>query len=158
MEWKLIEMPLPRLQKLGNERLEFLYQIRWDESITRSQVRSHDFDNLIRFTGAAGDHLIRLSGLLRPVIEREWTRLVAQLNRDTVPELGLQEFLFGVDRIDLSPVRGPLYELAGQRCFYCDGRLRAQIEVDHFIPWSRYPDNGIENLLVSDSRGCPVRC
>jgi hypothetical protein len=152
IEWKLIEMPLPRLQTVGNERQEFMYQIRWDESITRSQVRSRDFDNLIRLTGAAGDHLIRLSGLLRPLVEREWTRLVAQFNRDVVPELGLQEFLFGVHRIDLSPVRQPLLELEDGRCFYCGGRLRARIEVDHFIPWSRYPDNGIDNLVVSDSR------
>jgi hypothetical protein len=24
--------------------------------------------------------------------------------------------------------------------------------VDHFIPWSRYPDNGIHNLVVADER------
>lgn len=152
VEWKLIEMPLPRLQRIGSDQRDFLYQIRWNESITRASVRSNDFDNLIRFTGAAGDHLVRLSGLLRPLVEREWTRLVAQFNRDSVPELGLQEFLFGVDRIDLSPVRGPLVDLAGARCFYCDGGLRTRIEIDHFIPWSRYPDNGIENLVVSDAR------
>jgi hypothetical protein len=23
---------------------------------------------------------------------------------------------------------------------------------DHFIPWSRHPDNGIENLVVTDRR------
>jgi hypothetical protein len=152
VEWKLIEMPLPRLQRIGREHHEFLYHIRWDESIARSRVGTDDFDNLIRFSGAAGDHLIRLSGLLRPLLEREWTRLVAQFNRGAVPELGLQEFLFGSDRIDLSPVRGPLRDLANGRCFYCDDRLRTRIEVDHFIPWSRYPDNGIENLVVSDSR------
>jgi 5-methylcytosine-specific restriction endonuclease McrA len=152
VEWKLIEMPLPRLQTIGTDRDEFLYQIRWDERITRSRVESDDFDNLIRFTGAAGDHLIRLSGLLRPLIEREWVRQVAQWNRGVVPELGLHEFLFGVERIDLTPVRGPLSELAGGRCFYCDRALRAAAEVDHFIPWSRHPDNGIENLVVSDTR------
>jgi len=25
-------------------------------------------------------------------------------------------------------------------------------EVDHFIPWARYPDNGIHNFVVADSR------
>jgi hypothetical protein len=152
VEWKLVEMPLPRLQRIGSEHDEFLYQIRWDERVTRSRFESSDFDNLIRFTGAAGDHLIRLSGMLRPLIEREWMRLVARFNRSVVPELGLHEFLFGVERIDLSPVRGPLCELADRRCFYCDGRLHARVEVDHFIPWSRHPDNGIENLVVSDAR------
>ena len=25
-------------------------------------------------------------------------------------------------------------------------------EVDHFIPWARYPDNSIDNFVVADSR------
>jgi len=24
-------------------------------------------------------------------------------------------------------------------------------EVDHFIPWARYPDNGMENLVLADT-------
>jgi HNH endonuclease len=24
--------------------------------------------------------------------------------------------------------------------------------VEHFIPWARYPDNGIENFVVTDER------
>jgi len=24
--------------------------------------------------------------------------------------------------------------------------------VDHFIPWARYPDNGVENFVVADAR------
>jgi hypothetical protein len=25
-------------------------------------------------------------------------------------------------------------------------------EIDHFIPWARHPDNGIENLVIADQR------
>jgi hypothetical protein len=69
VEWKLVEMPLPRLQTIGQEQDPFLYVIRWDDTIKRRQFNeSANFDNLIRFVGQADDHLIRLSGLLRPLI------------------------------------------------------------------------------------------
>jgi hypothetical protein len=38
------------------------------------------------------------------------------------------------------------------RGFYCDTRIAGAAAVDHFIPWSRHPDNGIENLVVADRR------
>ncbi|RPJ84415.1 MAG: hypothetical protein EHM13_04410 [Acidobacteria bacterium] len=34
--------------------------------------------------------------------------------------------------------------------FYCGSRLTSNSEVDHFIPWARYPDNGIDNLVVAE--------
>ena len=36
--------------------------------------------------------------------------------------------------------------LQGGRCFYCEDALRGPTDVDHFIPWARYPDNGLDNL------------
>ena len=42
---------------------------------------------------------------------------------------------------------------AAGRCFYCDARLAQAFEIDHFVPWSRHPDNGLENLVAAD-RGC----
>lgn len=150
IEWKLVEMPLPRLQMIGNRQEPFVYRISWDESVKRRELAAPDsFDNLIRFVGNAGDHLVRLSGLLRPLIQREWTALVARFN--ALPDVKLQEFLFGVDRVSLAGIRDPLRELAGGRCFYCGNRMRDRIEIDHFIPWARYRDNGLENLVVADA-------
>jgi len=154
IEWKLVEMPLPRLQVVGDERDAFLYTIAWNEGIKRGEFNDDDhFDNLIRFVGQAGDHLIRLSGLLRPLIQRDWAAFVARLNAGVVPELGLEQFLFGADRVATAPLRDPLRDLAEGRCFYCNGRLRSDFEIDHFIPWARYANNGLENLVVSD-RSC----
>src|SRR5213592_5079376 len=31
-------------------------------------------------------------------------------------------------------------------------RASAKPDVDHFIPWSRYPDDGLENLVVAHAR------
>jgi 5-methylcytosine-specific restriction endonuclease McrA len=38
------------------------------------------------------------------------------------------------------------------QCFYCDARLGdpARSQVDHFVPWSRYPDDSLDNLVVAD--------
>jgi hypothetical protein len=152
VEWKLVEMPLPRLQVIGDHEDPFIYRISWGDRIRKREFDDPEFfDNLIRFVGQAGDHLVRLAGLLRPLIQREWTVLVARFNR--LADAELEKFLFGVDRASLTAVREPLRELAEGRCFYCGDRVRSRFEIDHFIPWARYPDNGLENLVVSDP-GC----
>src|SRR5213080_2876385 len=50
-------------------------------------------------------------------------------------------------------MRGPIIELQEGRCFYCAEGLASRAgqtpDVDHFIPWSRYPDDGLENLVVA---------
>jgi len=150
VEWKLIEMPLPRLQQLGATYDPFIYQIGWDTSVRRPATRRPDFDNRILLVGDAGEHLIRLAGLLRPLIQRQWAAMVAKVNRELLEDSRLEEFLFGATRVPLRALRDPLRELQDGRCFYCDGPL-AKPEVDHFLPWSRYPDDGIENLVLADA-------
>ncbi|HPW21727.1 MAG TPA: HNH endonuclease domain-containing protein [Vicinamibacterales bacterium] len=158
VEWTLILMPLPRLQVVGGHTVSLVYEIGWDVSIERSrrEVREQQrtgrgsFDNQIRFLPSVGDHLVKLNGLLRPLIHRAWTAMVAQLN--DLDESRLERFLFGVDRVQLAAVRPGLTDLQHGRCFYCQSRVLRDAEVDHFIPWARYPDNGIENLVVADKR------
>jgi CRISPR/Cas system Type II protein with McrA/HNH and RuvC-like nuclease domain len=79
---------------------------------------------------------------------------VAELNE--LDQHGLDEFLFGVSRTALEPVRAPLCELQKDRCFYCGERFartdHRRPDVDHFIPWARYPDNGIHNLVAAHAR------
>ena len=152
VEWKLIEMPLPRLQQLGATYDPFIYQIGWDTTIRRPAARGPDFDNRILLVEEAGEHLIRLAGLLRPLIQRQWAAMVARVNRGLIEDSRLEEFLFGTTRIQLRALRDPLCELQDGRCFYC-GRQLVRPEVDHFLPWSRYPDKGIENLVLADT-GC----
>ena len=153
VEWKLIEMPLPKLQRLSTgESAELIYRINWDDHVKRRDTKRDDFDNQIRFVGNAGEHLVRLAGLLRPLIQREWASMVADLNRDLTGEQHLADFLFGRTRVSLEAVRDPLREIQGDRCFYCGERLGARVEVDHFVPWARYPNDDLQNLVVADSR------
>ena len=152
VEWKLIEMPLPKLQRLGDgQSFASLYRIAWDDHVRRSDL-GRDFDNQIRFVGRTGEHLVRLAGLLRPLIQREWAAMVAEMNRELTGERQLEEFLFGRQRAALAAVREPLRELQDDRCFYCGDRLGSRIDVDHFVPWVRYPIDDVQNLVAVDPR------
>jgi 5-methylcytosine-specific restriction endonuclease McrA len=154
VEWRLIEMPLPRVQNLGNVRDDFIYE--WDESPSQSDVRSYQrgrpsgFDNRIRLRPGVGRYLIQLNALLRPLIQRHWAAMVARLNR--LEEARLERFLFGADRTPLNTVRSELARLQAHSCFYCRDRLLGASHVDHFIPWSRYPEDGLANLVVAHER------
>lgn len=156
VEWKLVEMPIPRLQRIGREEHRFLYEYDWTERVRQAAVGAYQrgdasaFDNRLLLRPGVAEHLVRLNGLLRPLLHRDWARMVAAMNR--LPESELDAFLFGAARVPLDPVRAPLSSLQAGRCFYCEERLSGPSEVDHFIPWARYPDNGLDNLVVAHAR------
>lgn len=156
VEWKLVEMPIPRLQKVGDHEDPFLYKHNWTKGICQSTVSDYqrgeasDFDNRLLLLPGVAENLVRLNGLLRPLFRREWAVMVAGMNQ--LPEADLERFLFGAERGVLAVVRAPLAELQNDRCFYCHERLGGRAEVDHFIPWSRYPDDGLDNLVATDDR------
>ncbi len=78
--------------------------------------------------------------------------LVTRFNAEALADSGLTQFLFGAERVSTARLLPPLRELQDNACFYCGKKLRDRVEVDHFLPWSRVPDNGIENLVVADAR------
>ncbi len=162
VEWKLIEMPIPRLQRLATHEDRFLYDYSWTQDIRQSVVRTYQrlyaaghedearrrsFDNRLLLKPGVPENLVRLNGILRPLFHREWAVMVARMNG--LPEAELERFLFGPERTSLEPVRAPLRELQRGRCFYCDDRIAGATDVDHFIPWSRYPDDGLDNLVAA---------
>jgi hypothetical protein len=53
----------------------------------------------IELLPGAGDDLLRLGPLIRPLIEVHWTRMVAEINGVASAELDLHHHLFGSDRI-----------------------------------------------------------
>ena len=73
-------------------------------------------------------------------------------NDADVEELRLHEFLFGANRIGLGPLAEPLHEIQDGRCFYCDRPRMGDWEIDHFLPWSRWPDNRLDNLVLAHKR------
>lgn len=157
VEWKLIEMPLPRLQRIGREHHSFLYEYDWEDPASYRDVHAYqagqdsEFDNRLFLSTNVAESLVKLNALLRPLIQREWSLKVANIN--ALPEAQLQRFLFGSVRSNMGTLRDSLVELQGNRCFYCARPVGTQRgrepEVDHFVPWSRYPNDGLANLVVA---------
>ena len=50
-------------------------------------------------------------------------------------------------------MKRPLLQLKEHRCFYCRNVVERGAHVDHFVPWSRQPNNAIDNLVVAHE-GC----
>ena len=157
VEWKLIQMPLPRLQRVGRNDVSFIYSINWDDSIRQGDVSqyqkglSKDFDNTIYLKPNVGDCLIQLNTLLRPLIKQQWACQVAETNR--LNEAKLQSFLFSTNRLSTTRINEQLTELQNGLCFYCHKPVgqsdREKPEVDHFIPWSRYPNDSLANFVIA---------
>lgn len=150
VEWTLVQMPLPRVQRVGEEPLEFIYAIHWTDDITRAEFRdTNQFQNTIHFQPGAAENLVRLGSILRPLIQRHWSDRVAAMNPALISSSGLDQFLFGATRQDLTPLASPLRDLQHGACFYCAQPLGHQAHVDHFIPWSRYSNDGLHNLVLA---------
>ena len=61
----------------------------------------------------------------------------------------LELFLFGEERAALVQASDFLHDLQQAKCFYCGRRIQEGAQVDHFIPWSRYPrDLGFNFVLA----------
>ncbi|MCK6570750.1 hypothetical protein L6V77_06490 [Myxococcota bacterium] len=159
VERVLIRMPLPKLQRVGGVHVPWLYEITWDDEpaptdarLRRYQQTGTGFDNAVRLKPGVFEAFSRLAPLLRAFIQQRWVEKVTALNPVDDAGVALAEHLFGVDRTSLEATRGPLAELQAGRCFYCGDALRGATHVDHFLPWARFPDNGLANLVVADAR------
>lgn len=131
------EQPLRYLQNVGGETVSFLY-----EGTTQRKA-------ITLKTGVA--YCFRaFYGLLRDLIQGAWVRFVQRLNGERLGNLtDLGTFLFGRERGALEAYRDILLDVQGGRCFYCHKDLHRQADVDHFIPWCRYPTDLGHNFVLS---------
>jgi 5-methylcytosine-specific restriction endonuclease McrA len=147
VELTVARYPLVRLQTVDGVSRPFLFDVAWGENVRIPQLRA---GAVVQLRPGAGDHLIRLAPLLRPLIELHWVRMVAGLNKLAVVENDLRAHLFGAERAVFPPVlRHGLLEMQHGGCFYCDRPLSQVSAVDHFIPWSRWPNDDVENLVIA---------
>jgi len=150
--------PLPRLQAAGSAQVmfPFLYELSWgpQESFSPARLRRHGPRGpAIDLLPGAGDELLRLGPLIRPLIEMHWTRMVAEINGVASAELDLHRHLFGSERIlPPRPLRDGIAALQDGRCFYCRGPLGSTPEADHFIARVRCGIDAVENLVLADRR------
>ena len=134
-------MPLWKLQTVGSEQLEFLYEQRGGE----------DPREIVLKPGVAFCFR-QFYSLVTDMVEGAWTRHVRRTNDERLgTQAELRHFLFGTTRRDLSRYREILEDIQEGRCFYCRGRLQAAaaVAVDHFIPWRRYPLDLAHNFVLA---------
>ena len=80
-------------------------------------------------------------------------RFVQWLNAGSLgnsPDLGT--FLFGQARASLEVYRPILLDVQGGDCLYCRKPLSRLAQVDHFIPWARYPADLGHNFVLAHDR------
>ena len=100
IEQTLAKQPLPRLQTVGSSEkvFPFIYDLgpQWnaEQSFTVSRLRRAGPRGLvIPLLPGAGDELLRLSPLIRPLVELHWTQMVARLNKVSTVEGDLRQHL-----------------------------------------------------------------
>ena len=133
------EMPLFKLQTIGRKQISSLYanQLDNDAIVLRKGIQ----DCFRRFYGI----VLRLS-------RREWLDMVSTLNPKSIgAPLNLAEFMFGSERNQWPGLRPLLREIQGGNCFYCGNSMGNLEELDHFIPWSMYPNDLAHNFVLA----CP---
>jgi hypothetical protein len=136
----LKEMPLWRLQILRRQEVNFLY-------VAGPAAN-------IRLLPGVMYNLRRFHGLLQQLGRSAWISHI-RANPQNIEIIGqasdLEQVLFGTDRACLAVARPVLREIQADTCFYCHRPLREAGEVDHFIPWARYPRDLGHNFVLAHS-------
>jgi hypothetical protein len=133
--------PLKYLQNVGGTSIPFLY-------------RFSDEPGCIELQPGVAFNLRRFQGLIHQIARAGWVRHVREnpRNGSVIGEAGdLEAFMFGLARASLEPAREFLAKLQSRDCFYCRRSLGAGGEVDHFVPWSKYPRDLAHNFVLAHS-------
>ncbi|MXX68127.1 MAG: HNH endonuclease [Gemmatimonadales bacterium] len=141
VEQTVRKMPLWKLQTVGSERLEFLY-----ENVDRG--------GSVRLQSGVAYCFRVFYPLVTDVIEGAWSHFVQRLNPQRLGQVvDLRSFLFGSQRTSLDIYRPLLRAVQRGRCFYCESDIKSGGDVDHFIPWRRYSLDLGHNFVLAH-QGC----
>jgi 5-methylcytosine-specific restriction endonuclease McrA len=133
-------MPLWKLQTVGDERLDFLY-----ENLERGKQ--------ITLKPGVAFCFRAFYELIRDLIEAAWVRFVQKVNASALGNAtDLGTFLFGQERANLDAYRPILLDVQKGACLYCKKPLTKHPQVDHFVPWSRYPSDLGHNFVLAHDR------
>ena len=133
-------MPLWKLQVVGRETRTFLYE----------HVQPEQRVDVITLNPGIAFCFRTFHSLVVDLVQGAWVRFIRRLNVESLGEMKeLGEFLFGAQRATLEALRDPLWQLQKGRCFYCAKGLLRQAEVDHFVPWRRYPVDLGHNFVLA---------
>ena len=134
------EQPVRYMQNLNGERVDFLFEVAADGMG-------------IRLLRGVAWCLKEFHDLIQDQLRSRWVEHVRRISSNAQligNHRDLEVFLFGQQRAPLARVREVLLEIEGDRCFYCSRQMRnGKLEVDHFVPWSRYPRDRGHNFVLA---------
>lgn len=152
VEDTFVRYPIPLLQVVGTQLMPFLYEADWPEGTSVASLR-RDCRGHVRLLPGVIDRLVVLGPLLRPLIELHWVNDIARWTGVRLEDASLNAHLFGTERVSFPRLLvGELREVQDGCCFYCGDCIAGRGQVDHFLAWSRWPNDSIENLVLAD--GC----
>jgi hypothetical protein len=133
-------MPLWKLQTIGRGRIEFLYD--HDPKEGHKVMLKEGVSFCFRL----------FYGLIHELVRGAWLRFVRGVSENRLllgDATDLSAFMFGSGRAALDVYKPVLIEYQDGRCFYCLRPLKDKTDVDHFIPWSRYPIDLGHNFVLA---------
>lgn len=136
----VMKMPVTYLQNLGGQVEPFLYST---------------LSNGIELLPGVAYCLRRFQPLVQQLARNGWVSHIKgnRLNQSILGEQDdLESFLFGTTRKSLLAISAGLRKISN-KCFYCQQTLRAEADVDHFIPFSQYPRDLMHNFVIAHP-GC----
>ena len=141
VEHTVRKMPLWKLQTVGSERLEFLYE-------------NVDAGGVVRLEPGVAYCFRAFYPMVTDIIEGAWSHFVQRRNPRLLGQVvDLRSFLFGSRRGSLAAYRPLLRDVQRGRCFYCERDFRSRADVDHFIPWRLYLLDLGHNFVLAH-QGC----
>lgn len=134
----LREQPLWKLHEVGGDAsFRFLYR------------RGANAGELVFELGVVAQ-LAAYSQLVEDVVRGAWLRFVLRCNPGLVGQgAQVEAFLFPDRRAGLAAWRDALRPVHGDRCFYCTGAIAGTPDVDHFLPWAKYPRDLGDNFVFA---------
>ncbi|BDM66093.1 HNH endonuclease [Shewanella sp. NFH-SH190041] len=138
----LMDGPLWRLQKLAgvDECLLYPHQLNSKREIQLNLGVDYCFR--------------RFHDLVVSMTRAQWLQKIREYpaNHAMIGDNGnLENFLFGTNRNSLAKVTEVLRHIQQDNCFYCGKAMREKGQVDHFIPWARYPNDLAHNFVLAHS-------
>lgn len=125
------------------------------ENVERTFLYHYEETNKIGMTLNRGIAycLAHFSSIIFKLCQQYWTEFVRNNRRNQHlfnQDSDLQAFLFTQSRQNLASLVPMLIDIQDCNCFYCDKPLKKDMEVDHFIPWSKYPNDTAHNFVLAD--------
>ena len=142
---------LYRLQTIGKSKESQADRFLYDHPPTPAKCAR--LERLTLKPGAAAC-LRRLRGVISAMVEARWALWVREMNKSLGADRELEQVLFGASRTNVAVYAERFYDLQDGRCFYSGDKLAGPKagEVDHFIPWARYPFDSPFNLVLASKK------